>query len=280
MPCVCSRVCCAARASSVASTLVGMQIWQKFIAITVGVAALHGAVLWAIYSYKSLPDPVAVQPTPVLVTRSVETPSTASGTTPSPVPKIAVPSLAGQTAAQPAAARPALTAPSVVKPPTNLAKADTAPAPPGFGTTASADRAPSGSSAPSQPSLSGVLPSAGPAAGSQAATNPASPSNAPSIAQIGLAQLPSLDADHADTQYRHPLPAMSVRLGEFGRVVVRVQVGLDGKALQVVPLKSSGYPRLDDNALATVARWRFKPSSQAGAPVVAWVEQPVTYAPP
>jgi periplasmic protein TonB len=90
--------------------------------------------------------------------------------------------------------------------------------------------------------------------------------------------LPSTDADHADTQYRIALPAISTRLGEYGRVLVRVQVGTDGRALQVQLLKSSGYARLDDNALATVARWRFKPGSVNGVPTVGWVEQPVNYA--
>ncbi len=68
-----------------------------------------------------------------------------------------------------------------------------------------------------------------------------------------------------------------MRLGEAGRVMVRVQVGVDGKALQVLLLKSSGYTRLDDNALATVARWRFKPGLRGGVPEVMWVEQSVNY---
>jgi periplasmic protein TonB len=92
--------------------------------------------------------------------------------------------------------------------------------------------------------------------------------------------LPSVDADHADTQYRHPRPAISTRLGESGRVIVKVQVGLNGKALQVLVIKSSGFDRLDDNAVKTVMQWRFRPGIQNGLPEVMWVEQSVRYDPP
>jgi periplasmic protein TonB len=93
-------------------------------------------------------------------------------------------------------------------------------------------------------------------------------------------QLPSADADHVDTQYRHPRPAISTRLGESGRVIVNVQVGLNGKPLQVLVVKSSGFERLDDNAVKTVMRWRFRPGIRNGVPEVMWVEQSVRYDPP
>jgi periplasmic protein TonB len=90
-------------------------------------------------------------------------------------------------------------------------------------------------------------------------------------------QLPGVDVDHVDTQYRIPRPAISMRLGESGRVMVAIQVGLSGKPLQVQVVKSSGFDRLDDNAVKTVMRWRFRPGTRNGVPEVMWVTQPVDY---
>ena len=54
-------------------------------------------------------------------------------------------------------------------------------------------------------------------------------------------------------------PATSKRLGESGQVHVRMLVDAEGQPRQMVLVKSSGYQRLDDAALATVRATRFKP---------------------
>lgn len=52
-------------------------------------------------------------------------------------------------------------------------------------------------------------------------------------------------------------PSTSLHLREAGRVVVRVLVGANGQALEVVLQRSSGFERLDQVALETLRGWRF-----------------------
>lgn len=55
---------------------------------------------------------------------------------------------------------------------------------------------------------------------------------------------------------------MSRRLGESGRVVVRVLIGPDGRAQEARIQRSSGYERLDQVALETARdRWRYVPAA-------------------
>jgi protein TonB len=59
---------------------------------------------------------------------------------------------------------------------------------------------------------------------------------------------------------------MSRRLGEQGRVLVRVFVDTSGAAAQIELRESSGHPRLDDAAASAVRRWRFVPARRGAAP--------------
>jgi protein TonB len=72
-------------------------------------------------------------------------------------------------------------------------------------------------------------------------------------------------------------PALSRRLGEEGRVLLRVYVDPDGLPARVELRTSSGFPRLDDVALETVRRWRFVPARQGENPVAAWVLVPIAF---
>jgi periplasmic protein TonB len=60
-------------------------------------------------------------------------------------------------------------------------------------------------------------------------------------------------------------------------VLVRVAVGLDGRAVRVEVLRSSGSALLDKAAVEALERWRFEPARAAGQPVAATVEIPVTF---
>ncbi len=250
---------------------------RKFTAITLGVAALHALALWAVQSYRV---PAAnVKNADALVIRTVEPiveppklveaaapPAAVPPAKPPTKPPVEPPA---KTTAKPAAQPTAVTKPAPAAAQLPIALNNPTPAP-----NAPSGAAPAAAATPTAPKSPAAI-----AADSAATTPPATaPAAAKAPAQPAVTLQPSTDADHADTQYRIPLPAISTRLGEFGRVLVRVQVGTDGRALQVQLLKSSGYTRLDDNALATVARWRFKPGSVNGVPTVGWVEQPVNYA--
>ena len=72
-------------------------------------------------------------------------------------------------------------------------------------------------------------------------------------------------------------PAVSRRLGETGVVHLRVQVSAEGHATEVLVHRSSGYPRLDQAALAAVRAWRFVPAQQAGQAIAAWVIVPLNF---
>jgi protein TonB len=72
-------------------------------------------------------------------------------------------------------------------------------------------------------------------------------------------------------------PALSRRLGEQGKVVLRVLVSAGGSADEVHVRTSSGSQRLDDTARETVARWKFVPARRDAAPVSAWVLVPISF---
>jgi protein TonB len=84
------------------------------------------------------------------------------------------------------------------------------------------------------------------------------------------------DADYLQNS-KPAYPPMSRRLGEDGKVVLRVRVSAQGLPLTVEVSKSSGFPRLDDAARAAVERWRFVPARQGNEPIEASVLVPLNF---
>ena len=89
---------------------------------------------------------------------------------------------------------------------------------------------------------------------------PEPPSTPPLTPEV---QLPSTDADYADG-CRPIYPAMSKRLGEQGKVTLKVLVGSDGLPKQVEIRNSSGFERLDNAAREAMMRCRFSPGKVGG----------------
>lgn len=87
---------------------------------------------------------------------------------------------------------------------------------------------------------------------------------------------PRFDADYLDNP-APAYPALSRRLGEEGRVLLRVFVDPDGSAARVEVRDSSGHERLDKVARDTVGRWRFVPARQGDKAVGAWVLVPISF---
>lgn len=87
---------------------------------------------------------------------------------------------------------------------------------------------------------------------------------------------PIFNADYLDNP-PPAYPALSRRMREQGRVVLRVLVNQRGGADEVRISDSSGHPRLDDSARETVKRWRFVPARRGAEPVPAWVLVPVSF---
>lgn len=84
-----------------------------------------------------------------------------------------------------------------------------------------------------------------------------------------------------DAAYLHnpaPLyPALSRRLGEEGKVLLHVHVDASGRAQQIEIRHSSSWPRLDQSALAAVARWKFIAARRGDEAVDAWVLVPIVF---
>ena len=89
-------------------------------------------------------------------------------------------------------------------------------------------------------------------------------------------ELPSSDADYLQNP-KPAYPAISKRMGEQGKVVLRVLIGTDGAPQKVEINKSSGYERLDRQAQEAVMRWRFVPGKRNGVPEAMWNLVPVNF---
>lgn len=105
-----------------------------------------------------------------------------------------------------------------------------------------------------------------------APTTPVSANTAANAASAKI-ELPSSEADYLHNP-KAPYPLLSQRRNEQGRVLVEVLIGVDGTAQRAQIKESSGYPRLDQQALATVLSWRYVPGKRGGVP------QPMTYTVP
>lgn len=73
-------------------------------------------------------------------------------------------------------------------------------------------------------------------------------------------------------------PTASLRVGEEGRCVLRIQVLQDGSVREVRVHQSSGYRRLDEAAVESIGRTRFVAAKTArGRAVEAWVQVPLVF---
>lgn len=208
------------------------------------VLLLHAAVLWALQA--GLVRRAIELVVPVEILSQVVTPPAPKVEPPPPAPKPPEPAprlVPKQKAPPPQAPRP-------------VAVADLPPAP----------SAPTGAIEP-QPA---PPPVSAPVAVAPAPPAPPAPPPAPRV------ELPSSDADYL----QNPPPAyppMSKRLGEQGRVLVRVLIGADGVAQQAEIRQSSGYDRLDQAALATVRKWRYVPGKRNGVAEAMWFNVPINF---
>lgn len=79
------------------------------------------------------------------------------------------------------------------------------------------------------------------------------------------------------TQPKAIYPQESRRAGEEGQVLIRVLVGTTGEVEAVGVHKSSGFMRLDDAALAAVAKAKYKPRVRDGVAVRSYQVAPVSF---
>ena len=94
--------------------------------------------------------------------------------------------------------------------------------------------------------------------------------------QVGGLVAPRFDAvylQNPEPEY----PVLSKRLGEEGKVILRVLVSAEGLPEQVEIRQTSGHARLDQAALGTVRRWRFTPARRGSERLAAWVLVPLSF---
>ena len=218
------------------------------------VIALHTAAIWAIQHATASavqPQIIAAEVIAQLIAPPApQTPAAAPPAPPAPQPKPTV--------------KPALKSlakPPPATPPLPVAVADPTPAP----------KAPTGTleqPATPKPSSESAAPSA-PAA---------PPAPAPKAAQPAGSdvQLPSSNAAYLNNP-RPSYPAISRRMGEQGKVLLRVLVDENGLPQQIEIKQSSGFERLDKAALASVQRWRFVPGKRNGIAEAMWNIVPVNF---
>lgn len=72
-------------------------------------------------------------------------------------------------------------------------------------------------------------------------------------------------------------PALSRRVGEEGRVMLRVLVSKSGDAQEVQIESGSGSSRLDKAAMEAVKKWRFIPAKRNNQPISAYVIVPIQF---
>lgn len=72
-------------------------------------------------------------------------------------------------------------------------------------------------------------------------------------------------------------PRISRDQGEQGTVLLRVLVDERGRPAEIVVAKSSGYTRLDHQAVVAMRAARFKPYIDNGVPRSAWVPAPLAF---
>lgn len=72
-------------------------------------------------------------------------------------------------------------------------------------------------------------------------------------------------------------PAYSMRRNEQGRVVLRVELGVDGRISTVSFKTHSSFARLDEAAVNAVKTWRCKPAIRGGVAVPAIALQPFDF---
>jgi protein TonB len=100
---------------------------------------------------------------------------------------------------------------------------------------------------------------------------PAPPAPAPPPKTIPASAVQFLEA--LPVEY----PRTSKRLSESGRVMVRVYIDEAGRPLEVQLQRSSGFSRLDEEAVRAVRKARFKPPTENGRPIAGWATVPVIF---
>ena len=211
--------------------------------IAIGVVLLHVGALWALQS-GLLRRAVEIIVPATLLTEYISPPAPVTKAEPPPP------------APTPTPQRPQVKAPTLRPAPEPQPIADTTPSPNAIAVSpARADPAPP---APIT------------------ATGPSTPVAAPPAPAAPKIDLPSSNAAYLQNP-APAYPAISKRMGEQGKVVLRVFISTDGLPQKIEINQSSGFDRLDRQAQDTVLRWKFVPGKRNGVPEAMWYLVPIHF---
>lgn len=200
--------------------------------------ALHGLILF--YPLKQAIEQLAIPPAGTVLVRLVETPPAPAATPPQAPPETARPTISRNRERPPPTPRPVIA-------------------------MSSEQAAPS-------PTFSAPAPSLTPPAAAAPATPPQP--------AVTAAPVP-VTAAHFDAAYLQNMerkyPPLSRRLGEEGKVLLRVLVSKDGHPAAVNVEKSSNFERLDEAARQAVASWRFTPAKRGDEAIEASIIVPIVF---
>jgi len=255
--------------------------WRTFahpVSVTAAVVLAHAGVLWALHSGWATPATAPPEAVKVVVELRTLATAAAPAAEASPSPRTSAPSAPAARAlpertARPEPPAPAAPAPASVQPlapaqPVATAQAQ-APAAAETSPQSAPHHSPQGTATPNSAAhdqRSSVV-------GASDAAHAAAPSAPSAPAQIVP---PSSSAAHLHNP-APPYPVLSRRLGEQGRVLLRVRIEADGSASAAQVYGSSGFVRLDQAAQQAVLRWRFVPGTRNGEPQAMWHLVPIHF---
>lgn len=223
--------------------------------LTVGVAGVHLLALWGLLQVHGAPLLVREQLPLVVHLLTVSPPATPPDLPNLPVPPTPAAPSRPQPPQRPAQAPVQTEAQGQLVPAAVTAAPADAPAPT---LAASFVAAPE---TPSQPMAAAPAPPAPPA---PPALPPAP--KAVSASALRYAVVPPIE-----------LPVASRRLGESGTVLLQVVFDTQGRVKQVSLLRSSGFARLDEQALGAMRQARIVPYLDNGQPVQVVAQAPLVY---
>nr|WP_316641449.1 energy transducer TonB [uncultured Roseateles sp.] len=110
-----------------------------------------------------------------------------------------------------------------------------------------------------------------------AAPAPPAPAAPPVVAAPPAPKLIPANAVRYLAEPRMTVPVLSRRLGEQGIVYLRIVVDVRGVLKEVSVKKSSGFARLDQQALQDIRTARFAPQTENGQPIEWETTAPLSY---
>jgi protein TonB len=108
--------------------------------------------------------------------------------------------------------------------------------------------------------------------------NAAAPPATPAPPSPAQPQADTAASAITDTHTAPAYPPQARRLGEQGKVQLRLSIGPDGRVTAADVVKSSGFADLDQAAAAWVmAHWKYQPAIRGGVPVASTAMAAVTF---